>query len=131
MKGKPIKALEVLEKAISLLENKDLDGFMALLSDDCVIMKDNGEVLAKGTEQLHQFYMPIFGEQADMKIEIGDQFSTGSVIAVREVNHDMKVDGVLKEVDTVWIYKVINNKITYMHVFSPDEETNEALNSLN
>ena len=126
-----MKAIEVLEKAISLLEHKDLDGFMALLSDDCVIMKDDGEVLAKGTEQLLQFYMPIFGEQADMKIELGDQFSTGSVIAVREVNHDMKVDGVLKEVDTVWIYKVINDKISYMHVFSPDEETNEALNSLN
>ena len=126
-----MKAVEVLEKAISLLEHKDLDGFLALLSDDCVIMKDDGEVLAKGTAQLYEFYLPIFGEQADMRIELGDQFSTGSVIAVREVNHDMKVDGVLKEVDTVWIYKVINDKISYMHVFSPDEETNEALNSLN
>ena len=125
-----MKAIEVLEKAISLLEHKDLDGFLALLSDDCVIMKDDGEVLAKGTAQLHQFYMPIFGEQADMKIELGDQFSTGSVIAVREVNHDMKVDGVLKEVDTVWIYKVINDKISYMHVFSPDEETDQSLKSL-
>ena len=125
-----MKAVEVLEKAISLLEHKDLDGFLALLSDDCVIMKDDGEVLAKGTAQLHQFYMPIFGEQADMKIELGDQFSTGSVIAVREVNHDMKVDGVLKEVDTVWIYKVINDKISYMHVFSPDEETDQSLKSL-
>jgi len=125
-----MKAIEVLEKAISLLEHKDLDGFMALLSDDCVIMKDDGEVLAKGTAQLHAFYMPIFGEQADMKIELGDQFSTGSVIAVREINHDMKVNGDLKEVDTVWIYKVINDKISYMHVFSPDAEASEALDSV-
>ena len=125
-----MKAIEVLEKAISLLEHKDLDGFMALLSDDCVIMKDDGEVLAKGTAQLHAFYMPIFGEQADMKIELGDQFSTGSVIAVREINHDMKVDGVLKQVDTVWIYKVINDKIAYMHVFSPDAESSDALDSV-
>ena len=125
-----MKAIEVLEKAISLLEHKDLDGFLALLSDDCVIMKDHGQVLAKGTAQLHQFYLPIFGEQADMKIELGDQFSTGSVIAVREVNHDMKVDGVLKEVNTVWIYKVINDKISYMHVFSPDQESSDALDSV-
>jgi hypothetical protein len=125
-----MKATEVLEKAIALLEHRDLDGFLALLSDDCVIMKDDGEVLAKGTAQLREFYMPVFGEQADMKIELGDQFSTGSVIAVREINHDMMVDGVLKAVDTVWIYKVSNDKIEYMHVFSPDAESSDALDSV-
>ena len=124
-----MKAIEVLEKALSLLEHKDLDGFMALLSDDCVIMKDDGEVIARGTEQLHEFYTPIFGGQADLKIELGDQFSTGSVIAVREINHDLNVDGVMKEVDTVWIYKIIDNKIAYMHVFSPDQASSDALDS--
>jgi len=130
LKGKLMKAIEVLEKAISLLEQKDLDGFMALLTDDCVIMKDAGEELARGTAELHAFYTPIFGGQADLKIELGDQFSTGSVIAVREINHDMNVDGVMKEVDTVWIYKVIDNKIAYMHVFSPDQESSDALDSV-
>jgi len=125
-----MKAIEVLEKAISLLEHKDLDGFMALLSDDCVIMKDDGEVIARGTEQLHEFYTPIFGGQADLKIELGDQFSTGSVIAVREINHDLNVDGVMKEVDTVWIYKIINDKIAYMHVYSPDQASSDALDSI-
>jgi hypothetical protein len=125
-----MKAIEVLEKALSLLEHKDLDGFMALLSDDCVIMKDDGEVIARGTEQLHEFYTPIFGGQADLKIELGDQFSTGSVIAVREINHDLNVDGVMKEVDTVWIYKIINDKIAYMHVYSPDQASSDALDSI-
>jgi hypothetical protein len=125
-----MKAIEVLEKAISLLEHKDLDGFMALLSDHCVIMKDDGEVIARGTAQLHEFYTPIFGGQADLKIELGDQFSTGSVIAVREINHDLNVDGVMKEVDTVWIYKIINDKITYMHVYSPDHASSDALDSI-
>jgi len=125
-----MKAIEVLEKALSLLEHKDLDGFMALLSDDCVIMKDDGEVIARGTEQLHDFYTPIFGGQADLKIELGDQFSTGSVIAVREINHDLNVDGVMKEVDTVWIHKIINDKIAYMHVYSPDEASSDALDSI-
>lgn len=45
-----MKSMEVLEKAVALLEHKDLDGFIALLSDDCVIVKDDGEVLARGTE---------------------------------------------------------------------------------
>ena len=125
-----MKAIEVLEKALSLLEHKDLDGFMALLSDDCVIMKDDGEVIARGTEQLHEFYTPIFGGQADLKIELGDQFSTGSIIAVREINHDLNVDGVMKEVDTVWIYKIINDKIAYMHVYSPDQASSDALDSI-
>jgi hypothetical protein len=125
-----MKAIEVLENAISLLEHKDLDGFMALLTEDCVIMKDDGEVLARGTAQLHDFYTPIFAEQADLKIELGDQFSTGSVIAVREINHDMNVDGVMKEVDSVWIYKVINDKIAYMHVYSPDQDSSDALDSI-
>ena len=125
-----MKAIEVLEKAISLIEVKNLDGFLALLSPDCVIVKDDGEVLAKGTEELHKFYVPIFSGQENLKIELGDQFSTGSVIAVREINHDMDVDGVQKDVDSVWVYKVQNGLITYMHVFSPDEETDQALKSL-
>jgi len=125
-----VKAIEVLEKAVSLLEHKDLDGFMGLLASDCVIMKDDGEVIARGTAQLLDFYTPIFAEQADLKIELGDQFSTGSVIAVREINHDMNVDGVMKEVDTVWVYKVINDKIAYMHVFSPDQSSSDALDSI-
>jgi len=125
-----MNSMEVLEKAVSLLEHKDLDGFLALLSPDCVIMKDDGEVLARGTEALHAFYTPIFEGQAELKIELADQFSTGSVIAVREVNHDMNVNGELKEVDSVWIYKVIDGKIHYMHFFSPDENANEAMNSL-
>lgn len=126
-----MKSMEVLEKALALLAHKDLDGFIALLSDDCVIMKDDGEALARGTEQLRKFYLPIFGEQADMKIELGDVFSTGSVIAAVEINRDMVVDGVKKDLDTVWIYKVINDKIAYMHVFTPDQESSETLDSLN
>jgi hypothetical protein len=125
-----MKSIEVLNNALALLANKDLDGFIGLLSDDCVIMKDDGEVLARGTAQLREFYLPIFGEQADMRIELGDIFSTGSVIAAREINRDMVVDGVTKDLDTVWIYKVINDKITYMHVFSPDQESSETLESL-
>lgn len=126
-----MKSMEVLEKALALLANKDLDGFIGLLSDDCVIMKDDGEALARGTAQLREFYSPIFGEQADMRIELGDLFSTGSVIAAREINRDMVVDGVTKDLDTVWIYKVINDKIAYMHVFSPDQESSETIDSLN
>jgi hypothetical protein len=125
-----MKSIEVLDNALALLANKDLDGFIALLSDDCVIVKDDGEVLARGTEQLRKFYMPIFGEQAGMKIELGDVFSTGSVIAAVEINRDMVVDGVTKDLDTVWIYKVINDKIAYMHVFTPDQESSETLDSL-
>ena len=125
-----MRPIEVLEKAVALLEQKDLDGFLALLSDDCVIVKDNGQVLAKGSEQLHAFYTPIFADQADLKIELGDQFSTGSVVAIREINHDMQVDGVQKDVDSVWIYKILDDKITYMHVFSPDEESDQAITAL-
>ena len=125
-----MKSIEVLEKALELLAHKDLDGFIALLSDDCVIVKDDGEVLARGTEQLRKFYLPIFGEQADMRIELGDVFSTGSVIAAVEINRDMVVDGVKKDLDTVWIYKVINDKIAYMHVFTPDQDSSETLDSL-
>jgi len=125
-----MKPIEVLKKAVALLEQKDLDGFLAMLSEDCVIVKDNGQVLAKGSEQLHAFYMPIFGEQANLKIELGDQFSTGSVVAIREINRDMNVDGVQKDVDSVWIYKIIDEKITYMHVFSPDEESDQAITSV-
>jgi hypothetical protein len=59
-----------------------------------------------------------------------DSNPRGSVITVREINHYMKVDGVLQAVDTVWVYKVINDRIAYMHVSSPDQESREALYSV-
>lgn len=125
-----MKASEVLEKAVGLLHAGDQDGFLALLDENCVIMKDDGEEIARGAEQLKNFYTPIFAEQREMIVRIPAQFETGSIAALHEVNTNMTVNGVQKDVDTVWIYKVVNDKITYMHVFSPDDESEEAIASV-
>jgi hypothetical protein len=125
-----MSSLSVLKAALEKLEARDLEGFLAMLTEDCVIMKDNGEVVAHGSAALRSFYTPIFTGQETLTITITDEFETGSIVAVRESNKDMSVNGELKDVDTVWIYRISSGKIAYMHVFSPDAEASEALDSV-
>jgi hypothetical protein len=125
-----MSSLSVLKGALEKVEARDLEGFLAMLTEDCVIMKDNGEVVANGSAELRNFYTPIFTGQDTLTITITDEFETGSIVAVRESNKDMSVNGELKDVDTVWIYRIASGKIAYMHVFSPDAEASEALDSV-
>lgn len=125
-----MKASEVLATAVALLDAGDKEGFMAYLDDNCVIMKDDGEEIARGMEQVKKFYDPIFSEQREMKIDIVSQFEYGSIAALHELNHNVNVNGVMKDLHSVWVYKVVNNKITYMHVFSPDDEASEDITAL-
>jgi hypothetical protein len=122
-----MSSLAVLKSALSLVEARDLEGFLAMLSDDCVIMKDNGEVVAKGPAQLRDFYTPVFADQKEMKIHLEHEFETGSIVAVREVNQDVAIDGAVQDFSTVWIYRIVSGKIAYMHVFTPDASSEEAM----
>ena len=125
-----MKASEVLAVAVDLLHKGDQDGFLAMLSDDCAIVKDDGEQIARGKDELKEFYAPIFAEQREMKVLIPSQFEAGSIAALHEVNQNMNINGESRDVDTVWIYKVVDDKITYMHVFSPDEAASEDITAL-
>lgn len=125
-----MSSLSVLKEALVKVEARDLEGFLAMLTEDCVIMKDNGEVIAKGSAALRDFYTEIFTSQEALTITLVDEFESGSIVAVREGNKDISVDGELKDVDTVWIYRIAGGKIAYMHVFSPDATADEALTSL-
>lgn len=125
-----MKASEVLAKAVALLHEGDQEGFLAMLDDNCAIMKDDGEQLARGKEELAAFYAPIFADQREMEIQVPVQFEAGNVAALHEVNLNMIVNGVKRDLHSVWIYKVVDNKIAYMHVFSPDDDADEALSAL-
>ena len=125
-----MSSLDVLKNVLKLLEARDLEGFLAMLSSDCIIMKDNGEKIAHGPDELRGFYTPIFSGQESLKITLADEFETGSIIACREVNTDLEVDGVKTNMDSVWVYRIVDGKIAYMHFFSPTAEADHAMKSL-
>jgi hypothetical protein len=125
-----MSSLAVLKNVLKLLEARDLEGFLAMLSADCIIMKDRGEKIAHGPDELRAFYTPIFTGQESLKITLANEFETGSIVACREVNTDLEVDGVKTNMDSVWVYRVLDGKIAYMHVFSPTAEADHAMNAL-
>ncbi len=119
--------LEVMQALLKKVHEKDLDGLMNFLSDDCSISQDRNELLVSGKDALREFYEGILDRHSEMKIELADNFTVGSVLAVREINRDMMVDGKPQDVDTVWIYQIVNEKVNLMHVFSPDSSTIAAI----
>jgi len=66
---------------------------MNFLADDCSISQDRNELLVSGKDALREFYKGILDRHSEMKIELADNFTVGSVLAVREINRDMMVDG--------------------------------------
>ena len=123
-----MSSIAVLKQAIKHVEARDLEPFLAMLSEDCVIMKDNGEVIAKGSAQLRDFYTPVFTSQDDWKLVLSNEFEVGSIVAIKETNIGLNIDGESVDVANVWIYKIVGGKIVYMHVYSPDEQSEEDLN---
>jgi hypothetical protein len=119
--------LQVMQALLKKVHEKDLDGLMSFLADDCSISQDRNELLVSGKDALREFYKGILDRHSEMKIELADNFTVGSVLAVREINRGMMVDGKPQDVDTVWIYQIVNEKVNLMHVFSPDSSTTAAI----
>jgi len=119
--------MEVLYAVIKCLDTKDLEGMLGYLSDDCTISKDRNELMISGKEQLREFYAGIIENHSKMKIELVEYLSVGSVLVVHEINRGMKVSGVARDIDTVWVYQIYDDKVQMMHVFSPTQKIAKVL----
>jgi len=85
-------------------------------------------VVAKVSAQLRDFYSPIFISQDEWKLVLSNEFEVGPIVAIKETNIGLNIDGESVDVANVWIYKIVAGKIVYMQFFSPDEQSEDDLN---
>jgi hypothetical protein len=73
-----------------------------------------------GKPSFREFYSSGMKQHPNMKLELRENFSVGSVLFVHEINPGYVVDGKETTLDTTWVYQVVNGKIALMHYFSID-----------
>ena len=112
--------IEVMNKMATAFNNKDVDAMMDLITDNCIMQKDRGEVMLAGKPSFREFYSSGMNQHPNMKLELRENFSVGSVLFVHEINLGYVVDGKETTLDTTWVYQVVNGKIALMHYFSID-----------
>jgi hypothetical protein len=112
--------IDVMHAMAKAYNAQDIDAMMALISDDCIIQKDRGEVLVAGKASIREFYLGGMKSHPNMKLELKENFSAGTALFVREINTGWVVDGKETVLETTWAYQVVNGKIALMHYFSID-----------
>jgi len=112
--------IEVMNKMATAFNNKDVDAMMDLITDNCIMQKDRGEVMLAGKPSFREFYSSGMKQHPNMMLELRENFSVGSVLFVHEINLGYVVDGKETTLDTTWVYQVVNGKIALMHYFSID-----------
>ena len=112
--------IEVMNKMATAFNNKDVDAMMDLITDNCIMQKDRGEVMLAGKPSFREFYSSGMNQHPNMMLELRENFSVGSVLFVHEINPGYVVDGKETTLDTTWVYQVVNGKIALMHYFSID-----------
>jgi hypothetical protein len=112
--------IDVMNKMAIAYNAKDVEAMMDLITDNCIMQKDRGEVLVAGKASFREFYASGMAKNPNMKLELKENFSAGSALFIHEINTGFVVDGKETALDTTWAYQVVNGKIALMHYFSVD-----------
>ena len=74
--------IDVMHAMAKAYNAQDIDAMMALISDDCIIQKDRGEVLVAGKASIREFYLGGMKSHPNMKLELKENFSAGTALFV-------------------------------------------------
>ena len=99
---------------------KNLDAMMDLITDNCIMQKDRGEVFVAGKPSFREFYAKGFKDNPNMTLTLNENLSIGTTLFVHETNSGWVVDGKETTLDTAWAYQVVDGNIALMHYFSVD-----------
>ena len=108
-------------KAMTVAYNaQNLDAMMNLVTDNCIMQKDRGEVIVAGKASLREFYANGMKNSPNMKLELKEHFSAGTSLLVREIVTGFVMNGKESEFESSWGYQIVDGKIALMHYFSTD-----------
>ena len=99
---------------------QDVDAMMDLVTDNCIMQKDRGEVIVAGKASIREFYLQGFAGHPKMHLELKNHFAVGTALLVHEVNTGYVVDGKETVFESTWAYQIVDGKIELMHYFSID-----------
>jgi hypothetical protein len=115
-----MSAIDVMHKMAAAYNAKDVDAMMDLITDNCVMQKDRGEIMLAGKPSFREFYAKGMEAHPNMTLELKENFAVGSALFVHEINTGYIVDGKETVLDTTWAYQVVDGKVALMHYYSID-----------
>ncbi|CAB4885454.1 unannotated protein [freshwater metagenome] len=112
--------IEVMKAMAVAYNAHDLDAMMDLVTDNCIMQKDRGEVLVAGKASLREFYANGMKGSPNLQLELKEHFSAGTALLVREIATGFVIDGKETDFESSWGYQIVDGKIALMHYFSTD-----------
>ena len=113
----PIDVMNAMTEAYNA---RNLDAMMDLITDNCIMQMDRGNVMLAGKASFREFYAKGFESHPNMVLSLKENFSVGTALFVHETNTGWIVDGEETTMETTWAYQVVDGKIALMHYFSVD-----------
>jgi hypothetical protein len=115
-----MSAVDVMNAMTVAYNAKDIDAMMKLVSNNCVMQQDRGEVIVAGAPSIRDFYLQGFKNHPNMHLELRNHFEVGTALLVHEVNTGFVIDGKETIFESTWAYQIVDGKIDLMHYFSID-----------
>jgi hypothetical protein len=115
-----MSAIDVMNAMTTAYNARDIDAMMDLVSDNCIMQQDRGEVIVAGKPSIRDFYVHGFKNHPNLNLELKEQISVGTALLVREINTGYVVEGKETVFESAWAYQIAEGKIELMHYFSSD-----------
>jgi len=106
-----MSAEQVVNAFMAAFDRKDLDGALALVSDDCYY--DNvplGDM--RGPAKMREFLAPIMGGDGPVKFEIVRQAATGNVVMNERIDRFV-MNGKSIALPVTGVFEVTNGKVSF------------------
>ena len=115
-----MNAIEVMNAMAVAYNARDIDAMMNLISDNCIMQQDRGEILTAGKPSIREFYSNGFKNHPNLHLEIKEHLNVGTALLVKEFNTGYVVDGKEIDFESAWAYQILDGKIELMHYFSAE-----------
>lgn len=105
------QAAQVVQRQLEAYNNRDIEAFMALFSDDATLLSFPGDqVLAKGKAQVKEVYQKLFESSPKLHSELVNR----SVIGTKVIDHERITgrQGKNEAIELAVVYEVTEGKIS-------------------
>jgi hypothetical protein len=105
---------QIVTRQIKAYNDRDLEGIMALFSDDFKIIRvSDGEVLIDGKEACRKMYEQLFANSPNLFAEVVTRIDFNNKIILLEFIHGRNGD--TEKMEQVIIFEIINDKIAKLY----------------
>lgn len=106
---------QIVQKNLDFYNQRDIDGFCSLLSDDVILFEFNTEQpIALGLAEVRKIYQGLFIKSPELKSNLLNRIAIGNKV----IDHEriMGRNGLKKPLELVVIYEVNHQKISKLTI---------------